>query len=155
MAGAPGWVRFGVSRAGTSGGFSREPLESVSAEEDLHKGLVGMGVPDVTPSMLKSALEVMKSCYDFNSIVSLESLAMVRKHFSIPNEYVLYAPGPEQRPHHPCPKGFSVSVDALEAGLRFPLHPVIKECLGWWRTSPSQVAPNSMRYLITFLGECK
>ncbi|RWV86753.1 hypothetical protein GW17_00051313 [Ensete ventricosum] len=56
MAGAPGWVRFGVSRAGTSGGFSREPLESVSAEEDLHKGLVRMGVPDVTPPMLKSPL---------------------------------------------------------------------------------------------------
>ncbi|RRT31559.1 hypothetical protein B296_00049533, partial [Ensete ventricosum] len=103
------------------------------------------------------ALEVMKSCYDFDSTVSLESLAMVRKCFSIPNEYVLYAPGPEQRPHHPCPKGFNISVDALEAGLRlrFPLHPVIKECLGWWRTSPSQVAPNSMRYLITFLRECK
>ncbi|RWV89259.1 hypothetical protein GW17_00048597 [Ensete ventricosum] len=42
MAGAPGLVRFSVSGAGTSGGLSREPLESVSAEEDLHKGLVEM-----------------------------------------------------------------------------------------------------------------
>ncbi|RWW38294.1 hypothetical protein BHE74_00056488 [Ensete ventricosum] len=45
MAGAPGLVRFSVSGADTSSGLSRESLESVSAEEDLHKGLVGMRVP--------------------------------------------------------------------------------------------------------------
>ncbi|RZR70466.1 hypothetical protein BHM03_00000074 [Ensete ventricosum] len=97
----------------------------------------------------------MKSCHDFNSTVSLESLAMVWKRFNIPNEYVLHAPGPGQRPYHPCPEGFSISIDALEAGLRFPLHLVIEECLGWWQISPSQVALNSWCYLITFLGECK
>ncbi|RZR70471.1 hypothetical protein BHM03_00000079 [Ensete ventricosum] len=53
MAGALGWVQFGVSGAATSGVFSREPLESVSAE-DLHKGLDRMGMPDVTPPTLKS-----------------------------------------------------------------------------------------------------
>ncbi|RZS27888.1 hypothetical protein BHM03_00061420 [Ensete ventricosum] len=48
-----------------------------------------------------------------------------------------------------------ISVDALEVGLRFPLHPLIEECLTWWRISPCQVAPNSWRYLIVFLGECR
>ncbi|RZS23332.1 hypothetical protein BHM03_00056245 [Ensete ventricosum] len=48
-----------------------------------------------------------------------------------------------------------ISVDALEAGLRFPLHPLIEECLRWWRISPSQVVPNSWRYLVVFLGECR
>ncbi|RWW58063.1 hypothetical protein BHE74_00035108 [Ensete ventricosum] len=48
-----------------------------------------------------------------------------------------------------------ISVDALEVGLRFPLHPLIEECLRWWRISPSQVAPNSWRYLVVFLGECR
>ncbi|RWW15984.1 hypothetical protein GW17_00020147 [Ensete ventricosum] len=47
----------------------------------------------------------------------------------------------------------SILVDALEAGLRFPLHPTIVECLRWWRISPSQIAPNSWRYLIVFLSE--
>ncbi|RRT51245.1 hypothetical protein B296_00048268 [Ensete ventricosum] len=46
-----------------------------------------------------------------------------------------------------------ISVDALEVGLWFPLHLLIEECLRWWRISPSQVAPNSWRYLIVFLGE--
>ncbi|RWW67678.1 hypothetical protein BHE74_00024857 [Ensete ventricosum] len=48
-----------------------------------------------------------------------------------------------------------ISVDALEVGLRFSLHLLIEECLKWWRISPSQVAPNSWRYLIVFLGECR
>ncbi|RWW38257.1 hypothetical protein BHE74_00056522, partial [Ensete ventricosum] len=48
-----------------------------------------------------------------------------------------------------------ISVDDLEAGLRFPLHPLIEEYLRWWRVSPSQVAPNLWRYLVVFLGECR
>ncbi|RWW55783.1 hypothetical protein BHE74_00037541 [Ensete ventricosum] len=50
---APDRVWFGVSRAGISGGFPRESLESIAIEEDLHKGLVRMGVPDVIPLTLK------------------------------------------------------------------------------------------------------
>ncbi|RRT31725.1 hypothetical protein B296_00049348 [Ensete ventricosum] len=48
-----------------------------------------------------------------------------------------------------------ILVDALEADLRFPLHPLIEECLRRWRISPSQVAPNSWLYLVVFLGECR
>ncbi|RRT56567.1 hypothetical protein B296_00030897 [Ensete ventricosum] len=55
---APDRVWFGVSRAGTSGGFPRESLESIAIEEDLHKGLVRMGVPDVIPLTLKLPLLV-------------------------------------------------------------------------------------------------
>ncbi|RZS03298.1 hypothetical protein BHM03_00033449 [Ensete ventricosum] len=58
MAVAPGWVRLAVSGAGTSDGFSQEPLESVAAEEDLHKGLIEMGVPDMNPPTLKSTLRL-------------------------------------------------------------------------------------------------
>ncbi|RZS03400.1 hypothetical protein BHM03_00033579 [Ensete ventricosum] len=48
-----------------------------------------------------------------------------------------------------------ISVDTPEAGLWFPLHPLIEECVRWWRVSPSQVVPNSWRYLVVFLGECR
>ncbi|RRT75772.1 hypothetical protein B296_00005907 [Ensete ventricosum] len=50
-----------------------------------------------------------------------------------------YFLGPGQRPFHPCPERFSISTDTLEVGLRFPLHPIIEECLGWVKvvtTSP-------------------
>ncbi|RWW36342.1 hypothetical protein BHE74_00058633 [Ensete ventricosum] len=101
------------------------------------------------------ALEVMKSLHDFDSTICLKSLGLVQKRFSILNEYVLHAPRSGQRSYHPCPRGFGISIDALEAGLRFPLHPVIGECLSWWQVSPGQIAPNYWRYIITFLGECK
>ncbi|RZS26915.1 hypothetical protein BHM03_00060335 [Ensete ventricosum] len=34
------------------------------------------------------ALEIMKSCHDFDSTISLKSLATIWKRYSIPNEYV-------------------------------------------------------------------
>ncbi|RZS00986.1 hypothetical protein BHM03_00030785, partial [Ensete ventricosum] len=71
------------------------------------------------------ALEVMKSCHDFDSTFSVESLVMVRKHYSIPDEYALHAPSPKQCSYDAYPEGFSISVDAFKAGLRFPLHPVV------------------------------
>ncbi|RRT53277.1 hypothetical protein B296_00049955, partial [Ensete ventricosum] len=40
---------------------------------------------------------------------------------------------------------FGLSTDALETGLRFPLHPVIESCLEGWQISPSQMAPKSWR----------
>ncbi|RZS19380.1 hypothetical protein BHM03_00051768 [Ensete ventricosum] len=103
---APGW--FGWCSVRQSG-----PLSSSS------------GVMTRADVKALQALEVMKSCHDFDSIVSLESLATIRKRYSIPDEYILHVPGPGQRPYHPCPEGFSISIDALEARLRFPLHPVI------------------------------
>ncbi|RWV83768.1 hypothetical protein GW17_00054586 [Ensete ventricosum] len=39
------------------------------------------------------ALEIMKSCHDFDSTINIKSLATIWKHYSIPNEYVLHAPG--------------------------------------------------------------
>ncbi|RRT84286.1 hypothetical protein B296_00000154 [Ensete ventricosum] len=113
------------------------------------------GVMTAAEAKVLQALEVMKSLHDFDSTICLESLGSIQKRFSIPNEYVLRAPRSGQRPYHPCPGGFSISIDALEAGLRFPLHPVIGEYLSWWQVSPGQIAPNSWRYIITFLGECK
>ncbi|RRT44262.1 hypothetical protein B296_00044343 [Ensete ventricosum] len=100
------------------------------------------------------ALEAMKSHHDFDSTISLKSLASIQKHFSILNECVLHAPGPGQWSYHSYPEGFSISIDALEVGLRFPLHPVIGECLGWWqisshdaRQSPNYTGASRSRFL--------
>ncbi|RWW22185.1 hypothetical protein GW17_00013634 [Ensete ventricosum] len=116
---------------------------------------LSLGVP--TPIDAKSLrnLEVMKACHDIDSIVIEESLDAIQQCYSILGEYALRAPLPKQHPYNPGSSELSISVDALEAGLRFPLHPLIEECLGWWRISSSQVMPNSWRYLIAFLGECQ
>ncbi|RRT79362.1 hypothetical protein B296_00019078 [Ensete ventricosum] len=83
------------------------------------------------------ALEVMKSCNDFNSIVTEGSLIVIRERYNILEEYTLHASLPGQCPYSKGSLGFSMSVDALEAGLRLPFHPIIEECLKWRRISPN------------------
>ena len=92
--------------------------------------------------------------HDIDSTVSGALLEELRVRYNIPEDHILSAPEPGQRAYDPVPKGFALTLDALEAGLRFPLHPLITSCLSLWRISPSQVAPNSWRYLVVFLGEC-
>ncbi|RRT74369.1 hypothetical protein B296_00026963 [Ensete ventricosum] len=89
------------------------------------------------------ALEIMKSCHDFDSTVSVESLVVIQERYSILSEYALQAPLPGQHPYNTHSDGFSISVDALKARLRFPLHLVIGEYLSWWQISPNQMASNS------------
>ncbi|RRT85399.1 hypothetical protein B296_00001773 [Ensete ventricosum] len=67
----------------------------------------------------------MKACHDFDSVVIEGSLAAIGKRYSISEEYVLYAPLPEQRPYNSSSSELSI--------------------LG---------GPNSWRYLVAFLGEC-
>ena len=94
------------------------------------------------------ALEALMWPHDHDSTVGESSLGLLRDCYGIPEEFVLHAPEPR------CFRGFALTLDAFEAGLRLPLHPVIVSCISWWRISPSQMAPNSWRYLVAFLGEC-
>ncbi|RWW08204.1 hypothetical protein GW17_00028371, partial [Ensete ventricosum] len=111
--------------------------------------------PSPVDARVLRGLEVMMSDHDLDTAVTEGSLAVIRERYSIPAEYGLHVPQPGQRPYSLDAPGMCISVDALEAGLRFPLHPLIEECLRWWRISPSQVAPNSWHYLVVFLGECR
>ncbi|RWW50897.1 hypothetical protein BHE74_00042803 [Ensete ventricosum] len=95
----------------SSGGWSRPPSSS-------------SGVMTRANVKALQALKVMKSYHDFDSTINLESLSTIRERYSIPTKYVLHAPAPGQRSYHPCHSGFSISVDALEAGLMFLLHPI-------------------------------
>ncbi|URE09197.1 Putative gypsy type transposon [Musa troglodytarum] len=121
----------------SSPSFQMTSFSSSSASSS--SGNVDRGVPLV-------ALEALMWPHDLDSTVSGSSL--------IPKDYVLLAPEPGQRAYDPIPKGFVLTLDALEAGLRLPLYPVIVACISWWRISSSQVALNSWRYPVAFPGEC-
>ncbi|RRT42803.1 hypothetical protein B296_00041982 [Ensete ventricosum] len=71
----------------------------------------------------------MKSDHDLDTAVTEGSLAVIRERYSIPIEYGLHVPQPGQRPYSLDALDMCISVDALEADLRFPLHPLIEECL--------------------------
>ncbi|RWW84737.1 hypothetical protein BHE74_00006636 [Ensete ventricosum] len=96
--------------------------QETSVSESSHSG-----IPSPEDARSRRDLEVMKSCHDIASVISEEALESIRECYSIPEGYVLRVPLPEQRPYQPKPSEISFSVDALEAGLRFPLHPTIVE----------------------------
>ncbi|URD94659.1 receptor-like serine threonine-protein kinase [Musa troglodytarum] len=100
------------------------------------------------------ALEAIMWPHDQDSTLDERMVGILRRRYDIPEEYSLSAPEAGQRAFDPVPKGFALTADALEAGLRLPLHPIIVSCISLWRISPSQITPNSWRYLVAFLGEC-
>ncbi|RWW45551.1 hypothetical protein BHE74_00048601 [Ensete ventricosum] len=57
-------------------------------------------------------------------------------------------------PFDPFPNGFDLSVDALEAGLKFFFYPLLVSCLRHLGLS-SQIVSNSWRYLVVFVRECR
>ncbi|RRT58995.1 hypothetical protein B296_00046178 [Ensete ventricosum] len=89
------------------------------------------------------ALALMWSCFNVDSTMTARRLVDVKEHYYVPPEYELHVPLSGQRPYDAFSSGFGLSIDALEAGLRFPLHPVIEACLERWHISPSQMVPNS------------
>ncbi|RWW71898.1 hypothetical protein BHE74_00020345 [Ensete ventricosum] len=126
--------------------------EASQCDPEVGSSGASSGPPSLVDARVLWDLEVMKADHDLDTAVTEGSLAVIRERYSIPVEYGLHVPQPRQRPYSSDAPGMCISVDALEAGLRFPLHPLIEECLRWWRISPSQVAPNSWRYLVVFLG---
>ncbi|RZS19379.1 hypothetical protein BHM03_00051767 [Ensete ventricosum] len=79
MAGAPDLGRSSVSRTGASTELPREPLGSMITEDGLHKGLVRMGVHDVTPPTLQS---VFRPCFRSDSVPPWMPMWRWRRSFS-------------------------------------------------------------------------
>ncbi|RRT36963.1 hypothetical protein B296_00046168 [Ensete ventricosum] len=114
------------------------------------------GASSGPPSLVNArVLRDLKADHDIDTTVIEGSLAMIRGRYSISIEYGLHVSRSEQRPYSSDALSMCILVDALEAGLRFSLHPLIEECLRWWTISPSQVAPNSWCYFVVFLSECQ
>ncbi|RWW54345.1 hypothetical protein BHE74_00039080 [Ensete ventricosum] len=77
-------------------------------------------------------LKVIKVGHDLDTEVIEGSLAAIREWYNIPIKYGLHVPHPGQHLYSSGVPGVCISIDALEAGLRFSLHSTIKECLRWW-----------------------
>ncbi|RRT54070.1 hypothetical protein B296_00034215, partial [Ensete ventricosum] len=85
------------------------------------------GPPSPVDSRALRDLEVMKADHGLDTAVTEGSVAMIRERYSIPTEYELHVSQPGQRPFSSDAPRMCISVDALEAGLWFPLHPLIEE----------------------------
>ncbi|THU60024.1 hypothetical protein C4D60_Mb07t08270 [Musa balbisiana] len=122
------------------------------------------GVPWVEALIIRSAsskasgssaaLEALRSWHDVDLVVIEDLLSVLRDRYHVTECYSLHAPWLGQWPYDLFPNGFGLIVGALEAGLWFPMHPVIRDCLCLWGISPSQVLPNSWHYMVAFIWEC-
>ncbi|RRT33479.1 hypothetical protein B296_00048320 [Ensete ventricosum] len=83
-----------------------------------------------TDSRTTYTLAVIRSNFDVDSTVMTRRLVEVRKNYFIPSKYELHVPLPGEQPYDAFPSGFSLLIDALEAGQRFPLNPVPADALG-------------------------
>ncbi|RZS28718.1 hypothetical protein BHM03_00062358, partial [Ensete ventricosum] len=106
-------------------------------DPEANSSRVSSGPPSPVDARVLRDLEVMKADHDLDTTVTDGSLAVIRGRYNIPVEYGLHAPRPGQRPYSSDAPDMCITVDALEVGLWFPLHPLIEECLRWWRISPS------------------
>ncbi|RZS25356.1 hypothetical protein BHM03_00058542 [Ensete ventricosum] len=112
--------------------------ETSRCDPEVGSSGASSGPPSLVDVRVLRDLEVMKSDHDLDMAVTEGSLAAIRERYSIPTKYGLHVPQPGQRPYSLDAPGMCLSMDALEVGLWFPLHPLIEECLRWWRVSPSQ-----------------
>ncbi|RZR74993.1 hypothetical protein BHM03_00047200 [Ensete ventricosum] len=96
--------------------------------------LSSRGVAPTDPR-IADALVTMWSFFNVDLVVTTHRLTEARKNHFVPPEYELHAPLLGEHPYDVFPSGFSLSTAALEAGLRFPLHPVIEACLERFRVS--------------------
>lgn len=85
----------------------------------------------------------MKSVYDCDLVVGIPLLEHLQIKYLISVTFELQAPRLGQRPFSLASGSLSLPCDALEAGLRLPLHPLIVSSLEWWCISLSQMVPNS------------
>ncbi|RRT73961.1 hypothetical protein B296_00006330 [Ensete ventricosum] len=103
-------------------------------------------------SDIADALVAMRSYFDVDSSMMTRRLVEVRKNYFVSPKYKLHVPLPGERPYDTFLCSFNLSTDALDAGLRFSLHPMIEGCLEGWRVSPSQMAPNLCVLAIVDVG---
>ncbi|THU61035.1 hypothetical protein C4D60_Mb07t19030 [Musa balbisiana] len=110
---------------------------STSSSEGPRVGHLSPGDVPLEARGSSALLASIKLWHDVDSVVTEDFLGELRERYCISEGYGLFAPRPGQRPYDQFPQGFGLTVGALKAGLRFPLHPVIEDCLRKWGISSS------------------
>ncbi|KAM3195872.1 hypothetical protein ACQJBY_071830 [Aegilops geniculata] len=82
---------------------------------------------------------------------SVEALRAICRKYSIPDGFTPLLAGDRSARALPPPGSVCMFVDALEAGMRLPLHPFFGEVLDHFGIAPAQLAPNGWRALAGFV----
>uniref|UniRef100_A0ACD5ZS69 Uncharacterized protein n=1 Tax=Avena sativa TaxID=4498 RepID=A0ACD5ZS69_AVESA len=79
--------------------------------------------------------------------------ALCQKH-GVPREFAARPAGDRRACTPPRPGAVCVYAHALEAGMRFPLHPFFSDALSHFGLAPGQLTPNGWRVLLGFVVLC-
>uniref|UniRef100_A0ACD5YPF7 Uncharacterized protein n=1 Tax=Avena sativa TaxID=4498 RepID=A0ACD5YPF7_AVESA len=82
---------------------------------------------------------------------SRKTLRDICKRYRIPNDFAPVLAGDLSSCSPPPPGSVCVYVDALEAGMRLPLHPFYGEVFSHFGIAPGQLVPNTWRALVGFV----
>ncbi|XBI75369.1 hypothetical protein VPH35_068748 [Triticum aestivum] len=82
---------------------------------------------------------------------SVEALRAICRKYSIPDGFTPLLAGDRSARAPPPPGSVCVYIDALEAGMRLPLHPFFGVVLDHFGIAPAQLAPNGWRALAGFV----
>ncbi|URD77484.1 hypothetical protein MUK42_13516 [Musa troglodytarum] len=125
----------------------REEKKSATSSQNVIDVSSSLGSqPFNAPSVSRDFVQ-MEEAHDCGSVVTSQQLEELRDRFQVSPKIILSIPKGEDRPFHQFCRGFCLSLEALEAGLRLPLPLVVVACLGYWRISPSEMVPNSWRFV--------
>jgi hypothetical protein len=87
-----------------------------------------------------------------SSFRTQESIDAVCRKYGVPGDFSAILPGGHHRACSPPPPGtICVYAQALEAGMRVPLHGFFCEALAHFGVAPSQVVPNGWRVMAAFV----
>jgi hypothetical protein len=90
-----------------------------------------------------------------SSFLTQESLDALCRKYGVPDQFKAILPAGHHRACSPPPPGtVCVYAQALEAGMRVPLHGFFCEVLAHFGVAPSQIAPNGWRVMAGFLVLC-
>ena len=92
---------------------------------------------------------------DEASSLSGPNVDQLREHYRIPEQFRLSAPGAGGRVNNPPPGDLALYVEDLRAGLRLPIPEFVRNLLDYYGLCPAQLAPNSVRLIISFALLCQ
>lgn len=92
------------------------------------------------------------------SVIDEDWLGQLYRAYETPKDVFFWVPAPDERADQPPEDCVAVNLDTMEAGLRFPLHPVITRLLIEWNITITQLMPNGWHIvmsLLTLFGKTK
>ncbi|KAF0901571.1 hypothetical protein E2562_003544 [Oryza meyeriana var. granulata] len=116
-----------------------------SCSADPDRGRADVNAADSSPLSRSVAGHIA------SSLRTQEAVDALCKKYGVPREFTARPAGELRACSTPPPGAVCVYAQALEAGMRVPLHPFVCEVLRHFGLAPSEVAPNGWRIMAGFL----